>query len=174
MEDHILLLLLLLLLLLQLPVVFEPPQDKTNKMACAPSENSDQPGHPQQSFCWVCHEAAHLVLLCGDSGVDLFWRCSMVVCFCARPQRIFPYFIVWQRFVCCKNPTISYAEGIANSVDPDQTAPLHCLPRPGCPKNYGSSVLPDFVITSFRKERAGHFALCLFLAYPTGLCTSLM
>ena len=32
------------------------------------------------------------------------------------------------------------AEGIANSVDPDQTAPLqsdlslHCLPRPICPK----------------------------------------
>ena len=24
----------------------EPPHDKTNKMACAPSENSDQPGHP--------------------------------------------------------------------------------------------------------------------------------
>ena len=25
---------------------FEPPSDKTNKMACAPSEDSDQPGHP--------------------------------------------------------------------------------------------------------------------------------
>ena len=24
----------------------EPPHDKANKMACAPSENSDQPGHP--------------------------------------------------------------------------------------------------------------------------------
>ena len=24
----------------------EPPRDKTNKMACAPSEDSDQPGHP--------------------------------------------------------------------------------------------------------------------------------
>ena len=24
---------------------FEPPHDKTNKMTCAPSENSDQPGH---------------------------------------------------------------------------------------------------------------------------------
>ena len=23
-----------------------PPYDKTNKMACAPSEGSDQPGHP--------------------------------------------------------------------------------------------------------------------------------
>ena len=33
---------------------FEPPHDKTNKMACAPSEDSDQPGHPPS------HEAAHL------------------------------------------------------------------------------------------------------------------
>ena len=24
----------------------EPPRDKSNKMACAPSEDSDQPGHP--------------------------------------------------------------------------------------------------------------------------------
>ena len=82
---------------------FEPPHDKTNKVACAPSEDSDQPGHPPhlirvfavrmktawvlsyplsaqrrlwsdwadaqadlslrwayRSFCWFCHEAAHL------------------------------------------------------------------------------------------------------------------
>ena len=26
--------------------IFEPPRDKTNKIACAPSEDSDQPGHP--------------------------------------------------------------------------------------------------------------------------------
>ena len=25
---------------------YEPPHDKTNKVACAPSEYSDQPGHP--------------------------------------------------------------------------------------------------------------------------------
>ena len=25
---------------------FEPPQGKTNKMACVPREDSDQPGHP--------------------------------------------------------------------------------------------------------------------------------
>ena len=43
----------------------EPPQDKTNKMARAPSEDSDQPGHPpslislrclhEESFCPNCH-----------------------------------------------------------------------------------------------------------------------
>ena len=63
-------------------IPFEPPHDKTNKMACAPSEDSDQPGHPPslirvfavhmkkawvlsyplsaQSFCLFCHELAHL------------------------------------------------------------------------------------------------------------------
>ena len=27
-------------------ICYEPSRDKTNKMACAPSEDSDQPGHP--------------------------------------------------------------------------------------------------------------------------------
>ena len=26
--------------------LFEPPHDKPNKLACAPSDNSNQPGHP--------------------------------------------------------------------------------------------------------------------------------
>ena len=30
---------------LSLLIQFEPHRDKTNKMACAPSEDSDQPGH---------------------------------------------------------------------------------------------------------------------------------
>ena len=29
-----------------LAVTIDPPQDKTNKAACAPSEDSDQAGHP--------------------------------------------------------------------------------------------------------------------------------
>ena len=28
------------------PKTYEPAHDKTNKMACVPSEDSDQPGHP--------------------------------------------------------------------------------------------------------------------------------
>ena len=27
-------------------IINEPPHDKTNKLTCAPSEDSDQPGHP--------------------------------------------------------------------------------------------------------------------------------
>ena len=50
------------------------------------------------------------------------------------------------RKLCCNLPRIQEkrpdlwvfrqkdANGIANSGDPDQTAPLHCLPRPMCPK----------------------------------------
>ena len=32
--------------LLKNVTLFEPPHDKTSKMACAPNEDSDQPGHP--------------------------------------------------------------------------------------------------------------------------------
>ena len=52
----------------------ELPHDKTNKMACATSEDSDQPGHPTSltqvdlslrwahiPFCWFCHEAAQII-----------------------------------------------------------------------------------------------------------------
>ena len=33
---------------------FEPAHDKTNKMACAPSEDSDQPGHPPSLISLHC------------------------------------------------------------------------------------------------------------------------
>ena len=37
--------------------ISEPPHDKTNKMACAPSEDSDQPGHPPSLISLRCpHE----------------------------------------------------------------------------------------------------------------------
>ena len=37
---------------------YEPPHDKTNKMACAPSEDSDQPGHPVWLKSTVCMKKA--------------------------------------------------------------------------------------------------------------------
>ena len=37
--------------------IFRPPHDKTNKMVCAPSEDSDQPGHPPSLISLRCpHE----------------------------------------------------------------------------------------------------------------------
>ena len=41
---------------------FEPPHDKTNKMACAPREDSDQPGHPS-SLVRVFSERSMAILL---------------------------------------------------------------------------------------------------------------
>ena len=34
--------------------IFERPNDKTNKMACVPSEDSDQPGHPPSLISLHC------------------------------------------------------------------------------------------------------------------------
>ena len=31
--------------MINLKMINEPPHDKTNQMACVPSEDSDQPGH---------------------------------------------------------------------------------------------------------------------------------
>ena len=40
-------------------LTFEPPHDKTNKMACAPSEDSDQPGYPPSLISLRCpHEGS--------------------------------------------------------------------------------------------------------------------
>ena len=39
------------------PAVNEPPHDNTNKMPCAPSDHSDQPGHPASLISLRCpHE----------------------------------------------------------------------------------------------------------------------
>ena len=46
----------------QIPIIIELPHDKTNKIACGPSEDSDQPGHPpvssEFSLCaqWVAKD----------------------------------------------------------------------------------------------------------------------
>ena len=38
-------------------LMYEPPHDKTYKMACTPSEDSDQPGHPPSLISLRCpHE----------------------------------------------------------------------------------------------------------------------
>ena len=35
-------------------ILFEPPRDKTNKLTCAPSEDSDQPWHPPSLISLRC------------------------------------------------------------------------------------------------------------------------
>ena len=39
---------------LNLTLTYEPHRDKANKMACAPSEDSDQPGHPPSLISLRC------------------------------------------------------------------------------------------------------------------------
>ena len=59
----------------------EPPHDKTNKMICAPSEDSDQPGHPPNlirvfavrvkkhwDFCYLLSAQWRLIRLGGCPG----------------------------------------------------------------------------------------------------------
>ena len=72
----------------------EPPHDKTNKMACAPSEDSDQPGQPgpaqsDQSLCcpheeslgpWLPIERTVKTLIrLGQADLSLRWT-HMSVC----------------------------------------------------------------------------------------------
>ena len=84
--------------------LYAPLHDKTNKVACAPSEDSDQPGHPpslirvfavrmkkawvlsyplsaqrrlrwaQTFFCWFCHEAVHILCACSCHS------CAYLIC----------------------------------------------------------------------------------------------
>ena len=50
---------------------FEPAHDKTNKMACAPSEDSDQSGHQGSSLCnqWVAKDPSFLYADSEDSDM---------------------------------------------------------------------------------------------------------
>ena len=41
--------------------IYEPPHDKTNKMACAPNEDSDQLGHPPSLISLRCPHEESLV-----------------------------------------------------------------------------------------------------------------
>ena len=52
----------------------EPPHDKTNKMACAPGEDSDQPGHPPSLIrVFVVCLKKSWVLSCPLSTQRRFW-----------------------------------------------------------------------------------------------------
>ena len=78
----------------QLFSLYEPPHDKLNKMTCAPSEDSDQPGHPS-SLIWIFavrmkkHWALNYLLSaqwrlwadCADAQTDLSLR-SAHMSFC--------------------------------------------------------------------------------------------
>ena len=76
--------------------IFEPPRDKTNKIACVPSEDSDQPGHPsslvrifavRMKKAWVrSYPLSTQRMLCSDwadaqDDLSLHWAHSRFVGF---------------------------------------------------------------------------------------------
>ena len=94
--------------------LFELPHDKTNKMACAPSEDSDQPGHPPSPIrvFAVCMKK-HWVLsypLSTQQRLIRLGRCSgwsesslgkQSFCwFCYEAAHIFIYRFVWVTSFC--------------------------------------------------------------------------
>ena len=53
---------------------YEPPHDKTNKMICAPSEDSDQPGHPPSLIrVFTVRMKKHWVLSYPMSALRRLW-----------------------------------------------------------------------------------------------------
>ena len=55
---------------------YKPVHNKTNKMTCVPSKDSDQLGHPgadlslrwvHRSFCWFCSAQAHIIRTLWDT-----------------------------------------------------------------------------------------------------------
>ena len=43
-----------------LSILRETEHDKTYKMTSMSSKDSDQPGYHPMSFCWFCHDVAHI------------------------------------------------------------------------------------------------------------------
>ena len=76
-------------LCLKLPLApYEPPHDKTNKMTFAPSEDSDQPGHPPSliSVFTCAHWVAKVAMFvhAESEGSDQTGRAHMSFCWFCR------------------------------------------------------------------------------------------
>ena len=53
---------------------YEPPHDKTNKMICAPSEDSEQPGHPPSLIRVIAvRMKKHCILSYPSSALGRLW-----------------------------------------------------------------------------------------------------
>ena len=90
---------------------FEPERDKTNKMTCAPSEDSDQPGHPPSlsRVFDVCSMGSYgpKVSSCGHSkDSDQTGRMPRMIWDFAGPTDHFVGFVV-RRLIYYRNITLS-------------------------------------------------------------------
>ena len=123
---------------------YEPPHDKTNKMASAPSEDSDQPGHPpsliivfavRMKKAWVLSypfsAQRRLWSDWADAQADLSLRWGAVILLvlswgsshihvlnCARAQ-MWTYTKKFEEFTLKKLLSSKDVDGMSNSVVPD-------------------------------------------------------
>ena len=88
---------------------FEPPHDKTNKMACAPTEDSDQPGHrpvwSESSLCaqWIAKDLSFLHADSEDwsdwadvqTDLSLRWAHMPLYWFCHEAAHFFSLETAW-------------------------------------------------------------------------------
>ena len=90
--------------------VFQPGHDKTNKMACAPSENSDQPGHrPSLIRVFAIGMKKALVFLYLLSPKRRLWsdradaQVDLSLCWAHMPFVWFCHVLAHFIFRCCEN-----------------------------------------------------------------------
>ena len=90
-------------------IKIEPPHDKTNKMACVPSEDSDQPGHPPKLIrvfalrvkkAWVLSYPLSASKDWSDwvdaqADLSLRWAHSHFAGFVVRRLKYLPYLFLW-------------------------------------------------------------------------------
>ena len=88
----------------------EPPHDKTNKMACAPSEDSDQPGHPPSLIrvftvrlkkAWVLSYP-----MSAQADLNLRWAHSHCVVFFMRRLKFTLFLWITKTSTCATNNLI--------------------------------------------------------------------
>ena len=82
----------------------EPPRDKTNKMARAPSEDSDQPGHPPsliRVFAVCLRVVKDPSFLQADSeDSDQTWRMPRLIrVFAGRTSHFVGFVTIWLKFI---------------------------------------------------------------------------
>ena len=73
--------------------IFELQYDTTNKMACAPSKNSDQPGHPPSLISLHCAKDPRFLHVDSEDFYQTgwtccwFWSCGGSFCFRTKHQQ---------------------------------------------------------------------------------------
>ena len=94
----------------QLQGIHEPPHDKTNRMAIAPNEDTDQPAHPPSLIrVFAVHLKKHWVLSYPLSALQRLWSDWADL---RWAQRLFVGFIMsWLTFRKC---ILIFASGLRN------------------------------------------------------------